>query len=213
MNFPIDFLNGQPNPLPTLASNYPEWHRGRSRFAVWLVLLEQEVLRLYCAQLRHALGDLLWPAAQRALHVTVQAVGFPALFPRFDDDVSPAQLQVQAASLAGLPPFMLEVGAINSFHSALYLSVTDSEDGLAQARARLAQGAPEVAGGGYVPHVTLGVYRPEAQALSAQVLWRRLQALPLLPPLRVRVRELVLAEYDSGVLHGALSVRQRVALQ
>lgn len=219
---PVDFLNGAAFAEPTSFTDYPDWHRGRSDYAVWLVLLDDPLLREYINTVRRELADILLPADNRALHITLQAAGFPCDAPLFDDDVPRSVLRRQAAALSQMAAFDLCLSGISAFQSALYVPVTEMTEvsvanvagGLNQARAILNSHTPEIASAGYTPHVTIGLFQAvKKQKLARKAIWARLQRLGALPPLTIRVRELQLATYQARELQGPLAVVERITLR
>jgi hypothetical protein len=56
------FSNLQASPTETLVAelrDYPEWHRGRERYGVWIAPVEQPALLAYIEEARHRLGSLI----------------------------------------------------------------------------------------------------------------------------------------------------------
>jgi 2'-5' RNA ligase len=148
---------------------------------------------------------------KRSPHITLQVCGFISEPAILDDDFDGAMLARQRAALAAarLPAFTLAIGGIDSFDSAAFLRVRDPARGLTAIRAALAAGHPEACPGRYTPHVTIGLYRDR---FAKRAVRRRLTALATLPPLRLAVRDIVLAGYAARELDGPLETLERVAL-
>lgn len=174
--------------------DYPSWHRGRSRYAVWIVDGETDAILAYSTQARAHFADVLYTPYRRQLHVTVFVSGFWVETPRWDDDYSPAQRLAQQRCLQQLtlPPFTITLGGLNSFASALYIEVQDSDQGLARIRQALQGVMPELRWAPYVPHLTLGMYRC---AVATRPLVERMQHWEAPPPLRLRVQQVHLITY------------------
>ncbi|MGP1665432.1 MAG: hypothetical protein ACTS5I_05880, partial [Rhodanobacter sp.] len=79
--------------------DYPEWHRGRLRYGVWVVLVDEPALLSYLREARQQLADLLHPCAERQPHLSVFVCGFEAPACIANDDFSPAQWQDQIERL------------------------------------------------------------------------------------------------------------------
>ena len=53
------FLQPHSTVVPTEARDYPEWHLGRERYALWYIEVDDPVLISYLTQLREQFSDLL----------------------------------------------------------------------------------------------------------------------------------------------------------
>ena len=199
-------------PLPfaeTLATelrDYPEWHRGRLRYAVWVVPVHCPRLQAHVARMRAALADLLHPTRRQA-HVTLFVCGFEQALARHDDDFTPAQLAAQWQALRACAPAAgrLRIGAVDSFASAAFLRVEDPDGLLGPLRAALGSAAREVRQSPYVPHLTLGLYR---HTVTAPHLAERLACLPEAGP-ALPLEELRYVSYAAGDQFGRLRTRRR----
>ena len=196
--------------LPSLRDEYPEWHRGRPRYALWSIPVECPAMLQRLHEARRLLGDWLHPVQGRQAHISLFVCGFPCAVPCHDDDIGTAVLQAQHSALASLnaAPFELQIGGLDSFASAAFLGVRDDGQ-LEQLRQALAPLSREIRQAAYVPHLTVGLYR---QAVSAEQWHARAAPLHDSPPLSLAVRELQLVSYDARELQGPLRVEARVAL-
>lgn len=200
-----------PLTVPTTRREYPEWHRGRARFCVWGLLPESRALDASVQALRARLADYLLLPYPRQPHITLQACGFWPSASAAEDDYPDAQLMQHRRALEALalPRFTLTVGALNSFSSALYLEVDDSQQYLAAIRACLPGFFETIRAVPFVPHVTLGVYR---QAWDCRQLAAVLEALPQ-PPLTLEISAIQLLSYDARDIGSALQVEAEIALR
>lgn len=200
----------RPHTLPASDADCPDWHRGRPRYAVWLLPITEPAILQRQAQLQALLADVLWPQPQRQAHITLRIAGFTVPQAHWPDDFTPAQQQQQQQALATLrpPAFTLYVGGPDSFDSAAFLRVSDPGAALEPLRQALAlpQSAGEFRDGPYRPHLTVGLYR---HALSTRTLAQRLRPLAELPPLPLPVDELHLADYDARCFNGPLRLLYR----
>lgn len=196
--------------VPCQLRDYPEWHRGRKDYAVWLVRLEDSIVKKEVDAARQHLSDLLVTPYPRQPHVTLFVCGFLSKIHRFDDDFheSEAELQAQMLRAARLPKFSLTVGALNSFKSAAFFEIHDPYGGLEKARRIISFTVQEIAREKYTPHVTVGLY---SGAFPSKVVLDRLSTFSM-APIHVEIQELTLATYRAQELGGRLSYRASVAL-
>lgn len=197
--------------LPCRGGDYPDWHRGRSRYALWSLPVECPRILARLAEARARLGDWLHQDCRRQAHITLFVCGFPAQSLQFDDDFPAARLAAQLDALRRLraAPFVLRIGGLRSFASAPYLTVDDPDASLAPLRAALAAQGAEIRQAPYRPHLTVGRY---ARAVAHAELQRRLAASVDHTPLSLPVRELHYATYAAADLAGPLRCERRLAL-
>ncbi|MCO5785208.1 2'-5' RNA ligase [Pseudomonas sp. G11-1] len=190
--------------------DYTEWHRGRSRYAIWMIPINCPRALAHIDQLTASLADLLHPS-RRQPHITLFVCGFEGQSVRYDDDFTSAQLQRQLTGLdrLALPPCELRIGAPDSFASAAFLTVDDPQGHLSRWREALGAGCSEIRQTSYVPHITLGLYR---RAISATELRQRLQSLVIPDTLPLAVECLEYATYSSRDMLGPLECQWRVAV-
>lgn len=191
--------------------DYPEWRRGRSRYGVWMLPVDNPAVLARIELLKRELADLLHPS-RRQPHITLFVCGFAQPHRRYDDDFTPAQLARQVAGLQALEvqPCTLRIGAVDSFASAAFLTVTDPAGQLDRWRRVLATECAEVRQAPYVPHLTLGLYR---RRVHLDELRERLDNLPQCAALAVPVTCLEYATYEACDLFGPLSCQRRIYWQ
>lgn len=188
--------------------DYPEWHRGRLRYAIWCLPVDCPQVLERWQQARAAFGDWLHPDQRRQPHITLFVCGFPCDRARHDDDFPIERLQAQIDSLlrrAG-PAFSLQIGGIASYAGAPFLTVHDPAGRLAALRELLGWHSREIRFAPYEAHLTLGLYQ-QRRALAGLP-----AALRDLPALELEVRELQFCSYQADDLAGALRIEQRIAL-
>lgn len=191
--------------------DYPEWHKGRNCYAIWMVPIDCPQVLGYMAGVTDQLADLLHPT-RRQPHLTVFVCGFEQPSQVQDDDFTAVQLQRQMEAMHGLQQSIctLQVGRPDSFSSAAYLSVTDPDGHLDVWRSALAEGGSEIRFGPYVPHITLGLY---CQQLGVAALRERLDRVADPPELHMPVDRLEYAHYSSTDMFGPLSCQQVIYFQ
>ncbi len=145
--------------LQNVRRDFPEWHRGRPRYALWALDVDVTSVRAAVAGAASHLDGLLLDNYRRQPHITLALCGFPTGSPEHPDDFGPAALGAQLAALqAQAPaPFAVEIGQLASFSSAPFLAARDVDGGIHALRRALTGEQPEP-GGPYTPHVTVGLY-------------------------------------------------------
>lgn len=197
--------------IPSPIRDYPEWHRGRQDYSVWIIELSGMELSQKIAAAREHLSDLLIKPYQRQPHITVYVCGFLADTPRYDDDYSAGQRENDAQLLraAAVRPFTVEIGGLSSFASAPFLEVADLDGGLDRVRALLSTTGKEISRSAYTPHITVGLY---SGAFPGSVVFERLLSFPK-DPCRLTVDRITFATYRAREIGGALTGRYEVALE
>jgi 2'-5' RNA ligase len=190
--------------------DFPEWHRGRPRYALWALDVDVAPVyqRVQAAQ-RH-LAEFLLDGYQRQPHITLSLCGFPSDAPRHADDfgLDALRAQIDALRQARPEPFEIEIGALDSFTSAPYLTVDDAGGHIAALRRCLTGEAGEAGEAGgepgftYTPHVTVGLY---ADAWPTAAVQARMDSFACGEPLRLRVTGVSLMAYAAGEIGGPLA--------
>ena len=190
--------------LPQEDRDYPEWHQGRTHYGVWLIDADVGAVRERITQAQAHLAPLL-VHHQRQPHITLFVCGFMADVVAHGDDFTPDMLAAQQAALQALQlePFTLQIGAIDSFDSAVFLRVGDPDNGLAPLRQALGQGTREIRQSAYVPHLTVGLY---SGAFDKELVEGKLQSFASHTPIPLRVERIHFARYEARVLGGPLQL-------
>lgn len=185
------------------------WRRGRDRYAVWLLRVNDAAVRARVARVRAAFDGELVPVADEDLHITVWVAGFPTDRPALDDDIDEGVLRRQADALRGAAEVRLAVGGLHPFLTCLVLRVDDSRGELGALHERLALGPAELRFGPWLPHITVGRFpaaRPTAE-LTARVGALRAQAA-----LPICLREIERVDLDACHWDAPLRPRWRIPL-
>ncbi|MCH7313183.1 2'-5' RNA ligase family protein [Acinetobacter sp. ANC 3882] len=197
--------------IATEVRDYPEWHFGRSNYALWYIDVDQPELIEYLDEIQAQFSDLLLPNPQRQFHITIFVCGFlTSTIKQYDDDFQIQQLQQHIELIEALQfaPFELEITQIDSFSSALFLQIKDQDHVLAQIRQQLVPVSNEIAALEYCPHITLGLYR---QAWQSDVVLERIQRLPI-KNLKIQVKKLTFGYYKAQILQGLLYPYRQIEL-
>jgi 2'-5' RNA ligase len=206
-----DLKHGPSETVIAELRDYPEWHRQRQRYGVWIIPVSDPMLLDYIEAAQRRLADLLHPSQQRQPHLTLFVCGFEQQSRVADDDFSPAQLHDQIESLQGLrgAACALSLGAPDSFASAAFIPVIDPSGQLTQWRCALEVAAKEVRQATYVPHITLGLYKRKASAEEVRQRLREIDA----PSTSLRIDQLHYATYDTRLQFGPLETQHVVRLE
>jgi 2'-5' RNA ligase len=183
--------------------DFPEWHLGRSRYALWALDVDVAPVRQRMQAAQSHLAGLLLDGYHRQPHITLSLCGFPSDAPRHADDFGAEALRAQLDALrqARPGPFEIDIGALASFTSAPYLSVHDEGGHIAALRRCLASGDVSALDGAYTPHVTVGLY---ADAWPLSAVQARLESFACDGPLRLCVAGVSLMAYAAGEIGGPL---------
>ena len=190
--------------LRNVRRDFPEWHLGRPRYALWALDVDVAPVRQRMQAAQGHLDGLLLPDYCRQPHITLSLCGFPSDAPRHADDFGTEMLRAQLAALrqARPQPFEMEIGALATFTSAPYLSVRDAGGHIAALRACLTGEAGSEPGFTYTPHVTVGLY---ADAWPMPAVQARLASFAGDAPLRLRVAGVSLMAYAAAEIGGPLT--------
>lgn len=187
-----------------------DWHRGRRRYAAWVVDLESPELRRQVEVLHDCFrGQLLTPY-RRQLHLTLAVAGFVADERCYEDDYPACLRSRHLSDLDALDQkaFSLFIRGLDSFETALYLPVVEGHAAIMALRRVLLPDWGEGRTSPYVPHVTVGLYN---QAVTLPDIRRQLATVPAVN-LRVPIHAIQLVEYDAWELGGPLSVLTQIEL-
>ncbi|OGW36194.1 MAG: hypothetical protein A2010_13800 [Nitrospirae bacterium GWD2_57_9] len=198
--------------IPSIIRDYPDWHRGRKEYHVWLIELgSEEILQKVEAAREHLSGYLLEPY-RRLPHITLFVCGFPAYNALYDDDYTREQLLAQTQLLGNskIKPFQIEICGLNSFASAPFLEVHDREGGIESIRSLLSSTAVDIGRQKtFTPHITVGLY---SGAFCSKEVGRRIAAFSE-EPVGTRVERITLGSYQAEEIAGALNFKFHVPLR
>jgi 2'-5' RNA ligase len=190
--------------------DYPEWHRGRKRYAVWVIDADVAPIRERVQRARSHLRNRFSPH-QRPPHITLFVCGFWRDQARLEDDFDPLMLAVQlrALSAASVAPFTLTIGNLDSFDSAAFLGISGADEKLESLREALVQGREEIRQAPFTPHLTVGLYRDR---FDKREVAQQLAAFPESAPIELQVDRIHFASYAARELGGAFEIVETFAL-
>lgn len=196
--------------LPFTTADYPEWHKGRQRYGVWYIPIDDAVVADYCRQLRGKLHELLADDYRRQWHITLFVNGFYVDDCQYDDDFDDDILsnQINVLEQLSLSSFHLTTQALGSFINCAYLGVAPHLE-LVRIRQSLGSHHQEIAPQAYTPHITLGLYR---QAFDYDRVINRLMGVTT-RSLCLPVNRLIFATFDAIDLQGKLYNQYEITLK
>jgi 2'-5' RNA ligase len=183
--------------------DFPEWHLGRPRYALWALDLDLAAVRQRVDAAQVHMADYLLDGYRRQPHVTLGVCGFPSDSPVHADDFGAESLQAHLAALrvARPAPFEIHIGNLDTFSSVPYFTVDEPRGQLASIRQCITHNASHAPHAQYTAHVTVGLY---AAAWPMQAVQSRLDTLRFENTLRVRVTGMSLLAYEATEISGPL---------
>lgn len=194
------------NTEPYCRRDFVEWHHGIAHYGFWAVLVGEQNWHDLLKDARAHVKQFIHNGYRRAPHVTIAAAGLIS-----EDLFSPYLQKSQSTALAeaGVRPFPLLAGAIDSFTTAPYITVEDPSGGLGQIRSILATVAGEDDPACYTPHLTLGLY---LDAYDTAQVAAHLRAFQPVNPGPLLVTELAFCAYETRDIQGPFVILDRVDL-
>lgn len=201
--------------VPTTIRDYPEWHLGRQNYALWYLEINDQKLVDYLDVLRTHFSEFLLEPNNRQYHVTLFICGFLTHEPRvYSDDFSFHNFSKQREILKkeNISPFRLKIGSVDSFSSALFVEIQDTDNVLSHIRQKLGIVSNEIAALDYYPHITLGLYK---NICSSDLILQKISQLPVQyknAEFELKVEHLTFGFYEAQTLQGKLFWYQHLFL-
>ncbi|MFL9478385.1 2'-5' RNA ligase family protein [Acinetobacter baumannii] len=193
--------------VPTPIRDYPEWHLGRQNYALWYLEINDQKLVHYLDQLRAHFSEFLVEPNHRQYHVTLFICGFLTHETKVHcDDFSFTEFEQHKKVLIqeNFALFQLKIGSVDSFSSALFVEVQDTENNLSLIRQKLGIVSNEIAALDYCPHITLGLYKKD---YSSNLILQKISQLPVQytqAEFDLKVEHLSFGYYQAQILQGQL---------
>lgn len=186
------------------------WHKGRKRYAVWVMRVQTQEVAQRATELASALAPWLHPQGLVDLHITLGIAGFPGLTCRYNDDVEETSIQLASLRLRELNlPLRVGIHGACSFLSAPFLTVSDQHNRLEKFRGIVDLPGRALTMQDYVPHVTVGRWNG---VHSTAVLAKVIDRFADLPALEVQATAVELVEFDTNDPFASLVTRITVPL-
>lgn len=201
--------------MPTSIRDYPEWHLGRQNYALWYLEINDQKLVDYLDALRAHFSEFLLEPNSRQYHITLFICGFLTHETElYSDDFSLSEFEQQREILRkeNFSSFQLKIGSVDSFSSALFVQIQDTENILSQIRQKLGLVSNEIAALEYCPHITLGLYKKD---YSSDLILRKISELPVQykhAEFDLKVEHLTFGYYQAQTLQGKLYPSQHLFL-
>ncbi|WP_368677627.1 2'-5' RNA ligase family protein [Acinetobacter lactucae] len=201
--------------VPTSIRDYPEWHLGRQNYALWYLEINDQKIVDYLDALRAHFSEFLLEPNHRQYHITLFICGFLTQETKIhSDDFSFSEFEQhrQIFRKENFPSFQLRVRSIDSFTSALFVEVQDTENILSLMRQKLCIVSNEIAALDYCPHITLGLYKTD---YSSDLILQKISELPVQykqAEFNLKVEHLTFGYYQAQTLQGKLYSYQHLFL-
>ena len=201
--------------VPTSIRDYPEWHLGRQNYALWYLEINDQKLVDYLDGLRRHFSDFLLEPNTRQYHVTLFICGFLTDESKaYKDDFSFSEFEQQREILRkkNFASFELKIGSVDSFSSALFVEIQDTENILSLIRQKLGTVSNEIAALDYCPHITLGLYR---ENYNSDLILQKISELPVQykhAEFELKIEHLTFGYYQAQTLQGKLYPYQHLFL-
>lgn len=201
--------------VPTSLRDYLEWHLGRQNYALWYLEINDQKLVDYLDGLRAHFSDFLLEPNSRQYHVTLFICGFLTDESKaYKDDFSFSEFEQQREILRkkNFASFELKIGSVDSFSSALFVEIQDTENILSLIRQKLGTVSNEIAALDYCPHITLGLYR---ENYNSDLILQKISELPVQykhAEFELKIEHLTFGYYQAQTLQGKLYSYQHLFL-
>lgn len=201
--------------VPTSIRDYLEWHLGRQNYALWYLEINDQKLVDYLDGLRAHFSDFLLESNSRQYHVTLFICGFLTDESKaYKDDFSFSEFEQQREILRkkNFASFELKIGSVDSFSSALFVEIQDTENILSLIRQKLGTVSNEIAALDYCPHITLGLYR---ENYNSDLILQKISELPVQykhAEFELKIEHLTFGYYQAQTLQGKLYPYQHLFL-
>ncbi|WP_416040322.1 2'-5' RNA ligase family protein [Acinetobacter lactucae] len=201
--------------VPTPIRDYSEWHLGRQNYALWYLEINDQKIVDYLDALRAHFSEFLLEPNHRQYHITLFICGFLTQETKIhSDDFSFSEFEQhrQIFRKENFPSFQLRVRSIDSFTSALFVEVQDTENILSLMRQKLCIVSNEIAALDYCPHITLGLYKTD---YSSDLILQKISELPVQykqAEFGLKVEHLTFGYYQVQTLQGKLYSYQHLFL-
>ena len=108
--------------------------------------------------------------------------------------------------------FQLKIGSVDSFSSALFVQIQDTENILSQIRQKLGLVSNEIAALDYCPHITLGLYK---ETYNSDLILHKISELSVQykhAEFELKIEHLTFGYYQAQALQGKLYPYQHLFL-
>ena len=201
--------------VPTFIRDYPEWHFGRQNYALWYLEINDQKIVDYLDALRAHFSEFLLEPNSRQYHITLFICGFLDHETRvYSDDFSLSEFEQQREILIkeDFAPFHLKIGAVDSFSSALFVQIQESQNILSRIRQKLGTVFNEIAALDYCPHITLGLYK---ETYNSDLILQKISELSVqykYAEFELKIEHLTFGYYQAQTLQGKLYPYQHLFL-
>lgn len=189
--------------------DFVEWHKGRTRYAVWALEINNDIWLNELVNARSLLDKYLLSGEQRQAHITLFACGF------YDESGSAGEsgkvinAQLDALRKRKFSPFKIHLSELKSFLTAPYFAIDDKTGALGEIRSILSMYLNEDRSCEYQPHLTVGLYNDcHSTALLSEKMneYKSVKAPPVL------INKLSLMSFSTQSVFSALKTEFQLKL-
>lgn len=187
--------------------NFEEWHRGIPYFGFWAIMIEQPEALALISKAQEHLQHFFLPHYSRQPHITLNACGLMS-----PDHFSQTKLDLQISMLKAmsLKPFEISLSHIDSFTTAAYLKVSDSNRSLSKINEALSTISSDSKPAFYQPHITLGLYRKKYES---KFVAEKIMKLGQIKPQALLVSEVQFCRYETANIQGPIEIIKAIKLE
>lgn len=184
--------------------DFVEWHKGRERYAIWAIEINDEEWIGDLLKARDYLGEYLLQGRHRVAHITLFACGF------FEENSVLIESQMLAIKQAELKSFNIGLSELDSFLSAPYFSISDETNSIKNIRDVLEKHILEDRSRVYAPHMTVGLYD---DAYSTVLLSEKIKTYEIAPVSESIVRKISLMTFETKNIFSPLSTEYELEFE
>ena len=147
-----------------LQGDFYDWHKGRSKYAVWVLELDDDPFLQRYREAQHHLSPYLISTYVRKPHITLAPCGFLSSEKQYCDDYCLDAIKKDIEQILSLKLNVIEVAIRNvliSYAIAPGFEVLDIQGNLTQLNDQLSKRDHFEENYDYFPHVTVGLYNDE----------------------------------------------------
>ncbi|MFQ3324440.1 MAG: 2'-5' RNA ligase [Pseudomonadales bacterium] len=186
--------------------DFHDWHGGVEYYGFWALIIEDSEWLKVVSEAASCLSPYVHKEYRRQPHVSIIAGGLMS-----EQYYSPTIINKhkQALLQASMPSFSIRLVGLDSFTSAPYLTVADTDGGLDCLRKQLLAIASEDNLENYQPHITLGLYKDEFFTIAIGETMSAFNMAMVKPHI---VTEVKFCSYQTNDIQGRITVLDSIEL-
>ena len=190
--------------------DFTDWHKGRERYAVWAIDIDEKSWGKNLKSARDLLKPYLLEGRHRSAHITLFACGFFYELNKINTFSEMIKAQVEDLKKANLSPLSIELSSLDSFLSAPYFSIICQTNSINEIREIMARHSNEDRAEVYRPHLTVGLYN---DAYSTHLLSDKIRLYQPEPAKEILVTKISLMSYATKSIFSPLKTEFQLELK